>query len=214
MVRRRGYDDFESFRQQPTTIKIIIIVISTLAFLVAVGIFIATFVSQDINSEISALIPLASIIILSCIVYGAGLLLTTQNRKQQERRQRRKRRKQIREAELDQFEEGEQAMSPEELEERYNQRQAQRQAQAQNSVRRRPVLVMLNEKPSNEIMLKKMVFKGKISGKKCSICKLDLRKKQQIVQCSKCLALFHHDHLSNWLEKNNNCPVCNELLVE
>ncbi len=128
----------------------------------------------------------------------------------QNSRKERKRRKQIRDAGLDQLEEGEQAISPEEFEEKYNQRQTMRQ----NNERRRPAIAILNERPSNETMLKKMTFKGKITGEKCSICKLDLRKKQRIVQCPYCYALFHYDHLYNWLEKNNNCPVCSKEIVE
>ncbi len=209
--------ELEFFRKQPIVFKIAIISFIILTFVVFIGIFIAALVIgpfEDIRDGIWAIIGIAIVYIVYGILFIVGRILIKGNGKQHERRQQRKRRKQIREAGLDQLDDGEQAISPEEFEERYNQRQAQRQAIAQNRGRRRPVIAILNERPSNETLLKKMIFKGKITGEKCSICKLALRKKQTIVQCAKCHALFHYDHLNNWFEKNNDCPVCDELLVE
>lgn len=58
------------------------------------------------------------------------------------------------------------------------------------------------------------IYDGEVQNEKCSICKLNLRKKQQIVQCNKCLNLFHKKHLEDWLEKKDSCPVCNENIVD
>jgi len=57
-------------------------------------------------------------------------------------------------------------------------------------------------------------YKGEIQNKTCAICKLELRKKQKILQCKECLSLFHQEHLEAWLEKNELCPVCNKTLVD
>jgi len=207
---------FESFIKQPLAFKITISIIITIIFAAIIGIPITVIVLGLVDFEEG--IAIISILSLLIIVIGfmipLSLIEEFPYKQRRNRRKERKRRKQIREAGLDQLEDGEQALSSEELEERYNQRQAQRPAMAQNNVRRRPPIVLLNERPSNEKLLKKMIFKGKITGEKCSICKLDLRKKQTIVQCPKCLALFHYDHMNNWFEKNNDCPVCDELLVK
>jgi len=45
---------------------------------------------------------------------------------------------------------------------------------------------------------------------KCQICKLELRKGQEIMQCTYCLAQFHKNHLLNWLMNDSHCPVCYE----
>ncbi len=57
-------------------------------------------------------------------------------------------------------------------------------------------------------------YNGEMKNKICSICKLAVRKKQQIVQCNKCLNIFHKKHLEEWLEKKDSCPVCKEDIVE
>lgn len=48
----------------------------------------------------------------------------------------------------------------------------------------------------------------------CEICKLELRKNQQIVQCPECYALFHLDHLRAWLNVYDRCPRCGLGLIE
>ncbi len=57
-------------------------------------------------------------------------------------------------------------------------------------------------------------YYGDDKNKKCSICKLELRKRQQKVQCNKCLSIFHKEHLEDWLENKDSCPVCNENIVD
>lgn len=56
-------------------------------------------------------------------------------------------------------------------------------------------------------------YKGKIKNQKCSICKLELRKKQKIIQCTECLSLFHQEHLEEWLKNESACSVCNEKII-
>ncbi|MHA1156378.1 MAG: RING finger domain-containing protein [Candidatus Heimdallarchaeota archaeon] len=206
-------DISEFFRKKSLAFKVTITIASSVMLVGIVVAFISLIVF-DIIEDFGVIMPIISIVVIFLpFVFGIPVIffIELMGGLNTKRNQKRKRRKQIREAGLDQLEDGEQAISSEEFEERYNQRLAMRQ---NNVRRRRPPIVLLNERPSNEKLLKKMIFKGKITGEKCSICKLDLRKKQTIVQCPKCLALFHYDHMNNWFEKNNDCPVCDELLVK
>ena len=57
-------------------------------------------------------------------------------------------------------------------------------------------------------MLRELAYLGDIEGNKCTICKLELRKDDIIVTCPTCSALFHEQHLVDWLTINSNCPVC------
>ena len=57
---------------------------------------------------------------------------------------------------------------------------------------------------------KKLIFKGEIKGKNCPICKLELRENQDILGCPQCKTPFHEDHLIQWMESENSCPVCGE----
>ena len=146
---------------------------------------------------------LAGIIILASVVYEKMEVkdhLTS-------RKIIRQRRKQIRELGLDQLENEEEGITVEEFEERYRQRQARQQATER---RRPPVIELLNESPGNDAALKRMTYKGAIKGKKCGVCKLDIRKKQKVVQCPYCLNLFHYDHLNDWFKSNKDCPVCDK----
>jgi len=52
------------------------------------------------------------------------------------------------------------------------------------------------------------VFTGNITNQKCAICKLSFDKKETILQCKNCLALFHKEHLKQWLVTHSSCPVC------
>ncbi|MBD3191130.1 MAG: hypothetical protein GF308_10820 [Candidatus Heimdallarchaeota archaeon] len=51
-----------------------------------------------------------------------------------------------------------------------------------------------------------------VLGKTCAICKLELREEQVVVQCPHCLALFHLDHLVEWLKIEPECPICQVTL--
>jgi len=44
---------------------------------------------------------------------------------------------------------------------------------------------------------------------KCNICKLEIAKNEKIYRCPKCRSPFHINHLSEWLNENSDCPVCN-----
>ncbi|NHJ48806.1 MAG: E3 ubiquitin protein ligase [Asgard group archaeon] len=46
----------------------------------------------------------------------------------------------------------------------------------------------------------------------CMICKLEIRDKQLISFCPFCKSYFHKEHLSEWLIKNSDCPVCGKPL--
>ena len=55
-------------------------------------------------------------------------------------------------------------------------------------------------------------FDGIIEDKYCSICKLELREKQRVLQCPYCENLFHKEHIEEWLQNNTKCPVCQKKL--
>jgi hypothetical protein len=44
---------------------------------------------------------------------------------------------------------------------------------------------------------------------KCDICKLEIDKNEKIYRCPECRSPFHIEHLTEWLEENIDCPVCN-----
>jgi len=46
----------------------------------------------------------------------------------------------------------------------------------------------------------------------CMICKLSLRKNQEIMKCPFCHSYFHSEHLQEWLQIADDCPVCNKSL--
>jgi predicted RNA-binding Zn-ribbon protein involved in translation (DUF1610 family) len=49
---------------------------------------------------------------------------------------------------------------------------------------------------------------------KCTVCNLDVRKGQDIVQCPYCGNVSHKAHILEWLHVKNTCPACNEHLSE
>lgn len=48
----------------------------------------------------------------------------------------------------------------------------------------------------------------------CMVCKLPFRKNQEILICPFCQSYFHKQHLLEWLQIADDCPVCNKLLIE
>ena len=56
-------------------------------------------------------------------------------------------------------------------------------------------------------------YTGEVQGKKCMICKLEIREGQKIMICEGCLSLFHKEHILEWLETNFDCPVCGRVIV-
>jgi len=51
-----------------------------------------------------------------------------------------------------------------------------------------------------------------ITQENCSICKLEIRENQRLRQCMLCYAIFHEEHLEKWMQKNNDCPVCDRRI--
>ena len=62
--------------------------------------------------------------------------------------------------------------------------------------------------------LKTEISDDECTGEFCSICKLLIRKDQEISICPYCESIFHKEHLSDWLELADDCPVCNRKLRE
>ncbi len=48
----------------------------------------------------------------------------------------------------------------------------------------------------------------------CMVCKLALRKNQKTLICPFCRSYFHEEHLLDWLQMADVCPVCNNSLKE
>ena len=57
-------------------------------------------------------------------------------------------------------------------------------------------------------------FYGKLNYDICAICKSQLKEDQIIYYCLSCSALFHEEHLNEWLQKKDYCPVCKFPLKE
>ena len=136
--RKKETLSFESFRKKSVAFQVGI----TFAFFVIVAGIIVTLISLivfEIVEDLGGILIIISLLVLIA-PSGIGLIvyffIEIMGGIVPNRRRIRRRRKQIREAGLDQLEEGEQAISSEEFEERYNQRLAMRQ----NSERRRPVI--------------------------------------------------------------------------
>jgi hypothetical protein len=59
------------------------------------------------------------------------------------------------------------------------------------------------------------VYKGELQKDDiCMVCKLFLKKGDDILQCPVCERLYHKNHLLEWIRKHNNCPVCSQQLYE
>ena len=57
-----------------------------------------------------------------------------------------------------------------------------------------------------------LIYQGTITNKICPICKLQIKKKDFVMQCPKYLKLFHGKHLVDWLIKHSKCPVCQTII--
>jgi uncharacterized delta-60 repeat protein len=49
---------------------------------------------------------------------------------------------------------------------------------------------------------------------KCMVCRLDVRKSDEIAWCPRCGNIAHKIHLLEWLHVKDRCPVCGEHLME
>ena len=77
----------------------------------------------------------------------------------------------------------------------------------------RPEIVVQKKKNVKTYRAKQVQYTGEIKGKKCPICKLKIRKDQDVLGCPKCQTPFHYNHLFQWLTTKNSCPVCGEEYV-
>lgn len=76
--------------------------------------------------------------------------------------------------------------------------------------------IRTKQKQYQEIEISRiLLFKGKIKkNSKCGICKLTIRIEQEIYQCPNCRNLFHSQHLKEWFQNEQNCPICNHSLKD
>ncbi|NHJ49577.1 MAG: hypothetical protein FK733_17440 [Asgard group archaeon] len=67
---------------------------------------------------------------------------------------------------------------------------------------------------SSIVYWKEIEYDETYEDKCCMICKLHFTKFDGIVSCSICQALFHTEHLIDWLAEKKQCPVCNRKVVD
>ena len=71
---------------------------------------------------------------------------------------------------------------------------------------------------NKRISLEKKILERKINEKLntqqyiCLICKTTTREGQEITECPHCQAVFHKDHLEEWIKIKGICPNCNKNL--
>lgn len=74
----------------------------------------------------------------------------------------------------------------------------------------------LEEKPIKKILIESFYLKINLLIRKsisnCMICKLQLRNEQLAYQCPQSKSYFHEEHLNEWLNDKDECPVCNFIL--
>lgn len=71
--------------------------------------------------------------------------------------------------------------------------------------------VVQNEaKEEIKLVLEPIIFQGDLENQVCSLCNKNVKEGHVILICPRCAALFHHDHLLDWLKDNPLCPVCHE----
>ena len=70
----------------------------------------------------------------------------------------------------------------------------------------------ISRQPKAELLIDP--FKSTIEEKEaiCMVCKLKIRKDEEIYQCPECNNYFHAQHLERWLEQRTRCPVCECML--
>ena len=58
-----------------------------------------------------------------------------------------------------------------------------------------------------------IAYSGELIQDNCSICKLQLREDQKLSHCPYCNSLFHEEHMEEWMKYNQDCPVCNQIII-
>ncbi len=70
------------------------------------------------------------------------------------------------------------------------------------------VINALSRYKADLLKLMELLYNGPTKGEHCGICKLPFNKTSIVLQCSYCKALFHYDHLIDWLFAHHTCPLC------
>ncbi len=70
------------------------------------------------------------------------------------------------------------------------------------------VINALSRYKADLLKLMELLYNGPTKGERCGICKLPFNKTSIVLQCLYCKALFHYDHLIDWLFAHHTCPLC------
>lgn len=84
------------------------------------------------------------------------------------------------------------------------------QEEARRRERQEQMTVEVTPQAVKSIKLKKPSVDPE--GLNCSVCKLMIRANQTALECPKCGALFHKNHIYEWLEEHDDCPICNHKI--
>lgn len=160
---------------------------TALIFLIAI--FVADKDARPILQPVLIGVAILITLIAGMVTY---IMLAGRNRKRREFQRR-----------INEIEEGEENESISELTEDVLEQPTISERSSRRVVKKKKKLVLNYRK-------KKLVYKGDVTGKNCPICKLQLRKDQELLACPQCKTPFHEDHLIQWMGSKNSCPVCGE----
>ena len=65
-----------------------------------------------------------------------------------------------------------------------------------------------------EISLGSLIYDEEILDERCGVCKLTFNQGQVVIFCPHCETLYHKDHLTNWLQTSNHCPICKFIFLK
>ena len=55
---------------------------------------------------------------------------------------------------------------------------------------------------------------GEHKGNQCTLCKETIGNSVELVKCPQCRAIFHLNHLEEYLDNATNCPICDFKLLK
>ncbi|HUT82995.1 MAG TPA: hypothetical protein VMZ29_17495 [Candidatus Bathyarchaeia archaeon] len=80
--------------------------------------------------------------------------------------------------------------------------------QSQNRYLVKDEPVVNNETKDIKKILNPIPFTGDKEVQYCQLCNKLIKEGHIIITCPVCNAIFHYDHLFDWLRDNTHCPIC------